>query len=242
MTRSPHADPPPNPKAKTSLSSGPRALLITAERLVAEHGVAGVSIRKIVHAAGQANNSAIHHHFGSKDGLLRALLEMRMAEIDAVREGYLQRAKERGDLDVRTLVDLAYRPIADFVDERGVHVYARFRRRLGEEYGHDPWGLMTTGVPVGAAIIAKLREKLPHLDATEFSVRLLLSGLLFLTAMGSAGPDRPNQPATNAREAFLDQVLSACAAVFQAPIAGSPPPSSGENAPTFLARDAAQPT
>jgi AcrR family transcriptional regulator len=220
MTRSPHAASPP--KANTSLSSGPRALLIAAERLVAEHGVAGVSIRKIVHAAGQANNSAIHHHFGGKAGLLRALLEMRMAEIDAVREGYLRRAEARGDLDVRTLVELAFKPVADLVDERGVHVYARFRRRLGEEYGHDPWGLMMTGSPSGASIIAMLSERLPHLDPAEFAVRLFLSGLLFLTAIGSADPDRPYQPVGDTREGFLDQVLSACVAVFQAPMEAAP--------------------
>ena len=38
-------------------------------------GIAGVSLREIRLAAKQGNAGALHYHFGTKDGLLRALLE-----------------------------------------------------------------------------------------------------------------------------------------------------------------------
>ncbi len=46
-------------------------LLASATSLFAEHGFDGTSVRDITTAA-RANQAAIHYHFGSKDGLLRA--------------------------------------------------------------------------------------------------------------------------------------------------------------------------
>lgn len=51
-----------------------RALLLrTAERLYAEHGLAQVSNRQVAQEAGQANNSAVAYHVGTKDDLVRAI-------------------------------------------------------------------------------------------------------------------------------------------------------------------------
>ncbi|WP_243793606.1 TetR/AcrR family transcriptional regulator [Saccharopolyspora gloriosae] len=51
-----------------------RALLLrTAERLFAERGISEVSNRQIVEAAGQANNSALAYHVGTREDLLRAI-------------------------------------------------------------------------------------------------------------------------------------------------------------------------
>lgn len=50
-----------------------RAVLDAAERLFAERGFAGASLRDIAHAAG-ASQPLIQHHFGSKEGLYRAVL------------------------------------------------------------------------------------------------------------------------------------------------------------------------
>ena len=51
----------PGPAPTTALQ-----LLLAAERLFAEHGLAGVSLRQISIEAGSSNNSAIRYHFGSK--------------------------------------------------------------------------------------------------------------------------------------------------------------------------------
>ena len=61
------------------------ALLDAAERLFAQAGLAAVSIRRIVLASGQGNLSAAHYHFGSRDALVRAVIERRLREIDAIR-------------------------------------------------------------------------------------------------------------------------------------------------------------
>lgn len=50
-------------------------LLRTAERLFAERGLSEVSNRHIVEAAGQANNSALTYHVGTRADLLRAIAD-----------------------------------------------------------------------------------------------------------------------------------------------------------------------
>lgn len=51
------------------------AIVRAALTLFAKHGVDGVSLRQIVSAAGQANPSAVHYHFQSKEGLVAAVLQ-----------------------------------------------------------------------------------------------------------------------------------------------------------------------
>ena len=58
--------------AKTDTRTG---LLLAAERLFALQGVAATTIRQINAAAGQRNQSAIHYHFGSRDGILDAIMD-----------------------------------------------------------------------------------------------------------------------------------------------------------------------
>ncbi|MFJ9824686.1 helix-turn-helix domain-containing protein [Streptomyces sp. NPDC101160] len=61
------------------------SLIATAERLFAEHGINAVSLRKIAVDAGQRNDNAVTYHFGSKQGLVDAILEHRQVPIDARR-------------------------------------------------------------------------------------------------------------------------------------------------------------
>ena len=49
-------------------------LLNVAERLFAEDGIENVALTGIVAASGQKNRSALHYHFGSREGVLQAVL------------------------------------------------------------------------------------------------------------------------------------------------------------------------
>ena len=44
-------------------------IVLTAERLFAEQGLDGVSLRQLAAAAGNANKSAVRYHFGSKEAI-----------------------------------------------------------------------------------------------------------------------------------------------------------------------------
>lgn len=60
-------------------------LLDAAERFMAEHGPEGVSMREISVRARQGNNNAAQYHFGSREGIIEAVLDRRMRPIDARR-------------------------------------------------------------------------------------------------------------------------------------------------------------
>ncbi|MEV6306378.1 helix-turn-helix domain-containing protein [Actinoplanes sp. NPDC051861] len=103
-----------------------RALLLdTAERLFAVHGVAAVSNRQISEAAGQANNSVIAYHFGSRADLMRAIVRPHNLDIEERRSALLNSGAAR-----TTLTDWAgclVRPITDHFESLGTPSwYARF--------------------------------------------------------------------------------------------------------------------
>ena len=53
----------------------------TAEQLFAAHGLDGVSLRQITRDAGQRNSTALQYHFGSRDGLVRAVLDHHLSHV-----------------------------------------------------------------------------------------------------------------------------------------------------------------
>lgn len=82
----------PQPGSRREQAEATRELLVrTAERLYAERGLAQVSNRQIVEAAGQANNSALTYHVGSRTDLIDAIIRSHVAPI-AARTGERVRA------------------------------------------------------------------------------------------------------------------------------------------------------
>jgi AcrR family transcriptional regulator len=72
-------------------------IVLVAERLFAQHGINGVSLRQIGAAAGTSNNSAVQYHFGSKDGLIEAIFGYRVPGIHQ-RRALLIAERQPGDL------------------------------------------------------------------------------------------------------------------------------------------------
>jgi AcrR family transcriptional regulator len=88
-------------------------LILAAERLFAERGIEGVSLREINLAAKQRNTSAAHYHFGSKEALVEAIFELRRTEIGRRREELLDRLEADGRTsDLRALAEVLVRPLA----------------------------------------------------------------------------------------------------------------------------------
>jgi AcrR family transcriptional regulator len=71
-------------------------ILDAAEELFARHGIADTSLRALTRHAG-VNLAAVHYHFGSKDGLLDAVVERIAAPINADRRERLARLEDCGD-------------------------------------------------------------------------------------------------------------------------------------------------
>lgn len=89
-------------------------LLLTAERLFAHHGIDGVALRQIAAAAGSSNNSAVTYHFGSKDGLLRAIFSYRVNDLIGRRD----RIRARIDPDdLRAAVEAHVLPMLEMAED-----------------------------------------------------------------------------------------------------------------------------
>lgn len=102
-------------------------LIDVAEVLFAERGIEAVSLRTVGAAAGQRNNSAAQYHFGSRQGLVDAIVAERSAPVDARRAELLARASKSGAPDLRALVTPLIQPLAETIEgERGNAHYVRF--------------------------------------------------------------------------------------------------------------------
>jgi AcrR family transcriptional regulator len=89
-----------------------RALIAAAERLFAERGIRGVSLREINKAAGQRNSSALHYHFGSRQGLLRVILANHAATIRDRRLDLVEERSRTGADDAWSAAHVLVAPIA----------------------------------------------------------------------------------------------------------------------------------
>lgn len=145
-----------------------RQMIDAAERLVAERGLGAVTLRDVQTAAGQRNKSAAVYHFGSRHGLLEAVLTSRMAAVSQRRAELLAEIDRLdGEATMRHLVEALVRPIAEHTVVNLDSHWARFlfqctadpevaaivrrrvegetyrdvRRRLLAALGHLPEGL-----------------------------------------------------------------------------------------------------
>ncbi len=127
-------------------------LIETGERLIAERGVNGVSLREIGASAEQRNTGAVRYHFGSKQGLVDAIFEHRMGPINERRGALLAASDAAGrghDLDA--LAEAFVYPLADVLGTaRRPSWYLRFAVQAG-------WlRLIATNPPAGDAAAAGL--------------------------------------------------------------------------------------
>ena len=131
-----------------------RARLIRAgERRFARDGVAGARLADIVRDAHQGNDSAVGYHFGSREGLLRAIVERHVAHMDQ------QRTVPPDGADLRDLVDAIVRPTAALLTTEDGRDFLRIMEQVAD------WSGLGAGRPnlvLGGTVLA---AQLQALDA-----------------------------------------------------------------------------
>ncbi|QRK13673.1 TetR/AcrR family transcriptional regulator [Archangium violaceum] len=114
-----------NPSKSDRGSETRELILVTAERLFAEHGVEAVSNRQVSEAAGQSNNFAVGYHFGSKEDLVVAIARRHSESVERRRTEML--AELTGSPDLRDWVSCLVRPATEHLASLGIPSwYARF--------------------------------------------------------------------------------------------------------------------
>jgi AcrR family transcriptional regulator len=174
-----------------------RQLLDAALRLFATEGIAAVSLREIRLSAKQRNAGALHYHFGSKEGLLRALLERELPPLVVRRRELLAAAAALPPGDLRPVAAIFVQPFAEMATgsehERSV---VQLINQL-----HDDVSLSFSQITdlvgdtaIGAAA-ALLRVRLTSIPDDILSERIAVANSIFLhaAALRASGGSREQQ-------------------------------------------------
>lgn len=101
-----------------------------ATRLFARRGIHAVTVRELHEAAGQRNTSALQYHFGSREGLLREIVERHQLPIDKERGRLLD-----GATDLRGYVEALVEPLAASLLTRAGRDYLQIINQVVAELG-----------------------------------------------------------------------------------------------------------
>jgi AcrR family transcriptional regulator len=192
----------------------PDRLIDAAEVLYATHGLAGASLRQISAAAGTANNYAVQYHFGDAAGLIRALLEKRMPELERRRAALLAQAAAAGQLhDLRVLNEVLYRPLIEYANPQGERWFPRFVLALFSSSS----GLMYLAgteqlAPISQHILDLQSAAMPTIPASLLRERHRLVVVMILVSVFN-----PREPIAGRGEAALDDALDMATAALNAP-------------------------
>ena len=192
-------------------------ILDAAERLFAQRGFAGTSLRAVTSEAG-VNLAAVNYHFGSKQELLTATLQRIVGPVNAERLRRLEQVEAASDPPtVEGILDAFLRPAleADPATLRIVAVvlYSESADLVGDLI-RDLFG------EYAQRFMRALARALPRLDDTEIALRFyflvgsmthVLSGRPLLSPEVEALPEPPS------RERVLGEMITALAAGFRAP-------------------------
>jgi len=196
------------------------ALVEAATRTFAADGAFTASLVEITRRAGQRNRGAVHYHFGSRDGLLVAVLEQHTAFL-AAREGeLLADARTTPTGEVAAVLEAIVRPAVELAETGpSGRDYLVIVGQLVEEYDRlDPAvseALHHTG---GYAVYELLATRLPAMDDALLNERVaLFTGFILRTVA-----DRARQATTPGRaqlptERFVRNLVAMAAAMATAP-------------------------
>ncbi|MGX4735966.1 TetR/AcrR family transcriptional regulator [Kitasatospora griseola] len=177
MPDEPAQNPTPTPDPATTRDR----LLAAAERLFLQRGVGQVSVRAINAEAG-LNPGAVHYHFGSRDGLVTALLGRELLPLWHDRlEAATRHPATTGPAQVRTLVTAVAEPFDELVrTERGqmlCRLLAQTMLAADRPLNSSPWaGTAPFEVVLGRAM--------PDLTVHEITDRWRLAFTALLETYG----------------------------------------------------------
>jgi AcrR family transcriptional regulator len=204
------------------------SILDAAERLFAERGIAGTSIRDIT-AAAEANLGAINYHFGSKQELVAHVFRRRLEPLMERRAALLEAAREAaGDRPptVEALLDALIRPVAEesFAHGRRNTVFVRLMARLESEPDPEVERLLRLySDTIIGGFSASLRLALPHLPPEElfWRMRFTMGALHDALLTASGAPEGKHLRAKLDADGLVRRLAAFAAAGLRAPHARS---------------------
>ena len=175
-----------------------RALLLsTAERLYAERGLSEVSNRQVADAAGQANNSAVAYHIGTKSDLVTAICRHHVEPIERRTRDLVTSA--RGQTDPSIHIASLVRPYTAHLGELGVPSwFARFTVQIAADptFGTEaiwPPELQSLQQEAGRAVWATVPD-MPA-EVARLRIQMMRTAIMHTCAEREADAARTGHPA-----------------------------------------------
>ena len=196
-------------------------ILRTAERLFADRGFNGVSVRELA-AAAQVNIASIGYHFDNKEGLLSEVYRRHCEPLIEERlRGLAVASRLRGNAKIAAIIEAFIRPALQQVEAEDGETFIRLRAVLSGENSELLEKLVAENFDQSStAFIDELCACLPHLSRTDVCWRFhFLLGTIYYTA---AGPHRISA-FSNGRcdpsdtEAVIKELVPFMTRAFQAP-------------------------
>lgn len=162
--------------------------MAAAELLFAEQGIEAVSLRQIAVAAENGNNNAVRYYFGSKSGLIDAIFQYRVLQMEDVRRTELEYARKKNKLgDALTLTRILCLPHLQLRNEEEKHPYAGFMsqyltryRTRGVQHAADL--LSESGLAL-TDLLTLLEQRIAYVPKDLAVSRIILSNLVFVNML-----------------------------------------------------------
>lgn len=200
-------------------------LIEAATREFAEHGVHSASLLEVTRQAGQRNRGAVHYHFGSREGMLVAVLEQQVDFLAERERELLAIARQRPDDDIESVVEAFVRPAVELGDlGRDGRCYLMILAELVEEDREqlDPEVIAALERTGGWDAFELLGARTPPMPAAIRQERLsLVTGFIMRAAADRArARERSTARPQLETEQFVSNLVAMVTGMLKAPVPG----------------------
>lgn len=209
-------------QAATTGAETRERLLVAATRAFAEHGVTNASLLDITRQAGQRNRGAVHYHFGSREGLLAAVLEQHAAFLSERETRLLEVARTRPHDDLASALEALVRPATE-LSETGwsgrCYLVIVADLIADEQHDTDPDVHAALERSGGVPVYALITERMPEMSEDLRTERLALVTSFILRSIGDRA--RAEERGSTQRlaldtETFVRNLVSMCTSMLRA--------------------------
>lgn len=194
------------------------AIINSAEQLWAARGLDGVTLKEIMVHAGCANTTAIQYHFGNRDGLITAVFQDRLTDLEKTRSLLLAHFETEGrPLDLSAALYCLYVPIAELRDAQGNRSYAAFQFKLSLIHRLDLRYAANFVAPVTDRLIQIMRSALQDVDEADYNFRIKLASGLFWQALAILDAPQSLAPTRKPENTAIAEVLQVLETILRGP-------------------------
>jgi TetR/AcrR family transcriptional regulator, regulator of cefoperazone and chloramphenicol sensitivity len=190
-------------------------LLDAAEQLFARDGIHGARIREINELAGQKNPSALHYHFGSREGLVTAILLRHQSEIDKVVEQRLDELETEGEVSVREIIGTVVEQMVERLATPSGRAWARIIPQILPALSANlRRGVLEPNTPQMHRLMEMLKARISHLPERVQRERLVDYAIVLSTLVAERAHQlEADRRPTLSNRAFATNLIDVLVAV-----------------------------